>query len=174
MYQASRRSREVSPVSSQVMTRRTQASWVILAISASTLSLGAAGLAAGQGGGQLVQLPGGLGQRGAVEAAGLMLVQLRGVRQDRPAPGAVDDAAGVIGGQLTEPVLIDDGPGGRGHGEQVTAVTGGHRPHVVQVRARQQREVGLGVLPGVEDDGHLGAVLPGRGGQRGVPGSQRR
>ncbi len=46
--------------------------------------------------------------------------------QDRPALGAVDGAAGVIGGQLAEPVLIDDGPGVRGLGEQVTAVTGGH------------------------------------------------
>ena len=98
---------------------------------------GRAGLAAGQGGGQLVQLPGGLGQRGAAEAADLMLMQLRGARQDRPALGTVDDAAGVIGGQPAEPVLIDDGPRGGGHGEQVTAVTGGHRAHVVQVRARQ-------------------------------------
>ena len=137
------------------------------------LAAGPAGLAAGQGGGQLIELPGGPGQRGAVEAAGLMGVQLGRMGQDGPAPGAVDDPAGVIGGQLAEPVLINDGPGGRGHGEQVTAVTGGHRPHVVQVRAGQQREVGLGVLPGVEDDGHLGAVLPGSGGQRSVPGGQR-
>ena len=136
------------------------------------LGPGAAGLAAGQGGGQLVELPGGLGQRGAVEAAGLMLVQFGGMGQDRPAPGAVDVAAGVAGGQAAEPVLIDDGPGGGGQGEQVAAVAGGHRAHVVQVRAGQQREVGFGVLPGVEDDGHLGAVLPGRGGQGGVPGSQ--
>src|SRR5271165_1203904 len=52
------------------------------------LAAGPAGLAAGQGGGQLIQLPGGLGQRGAVEAAGLMGVQLGGMSQDRPAPGA--------------------------------------------------------------------------------------
>ena len=48
---------------------------------------GPAGLAAGQGGGQLVELPGGLGQRGAVEAAGLMLLELGGMGQDRPALG---------------------------------------------------------------------------------------
>ena len=41
----------------------------------------------------------------------------------------------------------------------------------MQARARQQRGVGLGVLLGVEDDCHIGAVLPGCG-QDGVRGGQ--
>src|SRR5216683_7134743 len=96
---------------------------------------GPAGAAAGQGGGQLVEFAAGLGQGGAVEAAGLVLVQLGGMGEDRPAVGAVDGAAGVVGGEAAEPVLVDDGPGGRGHGEQVTAVTGRHRADVVFVPA---------------------------------------
>ncbi len=44
----------------------------------------------------------------------------------------------------------------------------------MQLRARQQREVSFGVLPGVEHDSHLSAVLPGCGGQGGVPGGQGR
>ena len=46
------------------------------------LVLAAAGLAAGQGSGQFVQLLAGLGQGGAVEPACLALVQFRGVGQD--------------------------------------------------------------------------------------------
>ena len=68
----------------------------------------AAGLAAGQGGGQLVEFLAGLGQRGAVEPAGLAGMQFRGVGQDRAPPGAVDLAAGVVGGQPAEPVLVDE------------------------------------------------------------------
>ena len=41
------------------------------------------------------------------------VVQLRGVGQDRPALGAVDVAAGVVGGQPAEPVLVDDRRAGR-------------------------------------------------------------
>ena len=58
------------------------------------LVLAAAGLAAGQGGGQLVQLLAGLGQRGAVEPAGLGLRAVpgsgsrwRGARRRRPRGG---------------------------------------------------------------------------------------
>jgi hypothetical protein len=75
---------------------------------------GPARLAAGQGGGQLVQLRAGLGQGGAVEAEGLAVVQFRGVGQDRAAPGAVDLAAGVVSGQPAEPVFIDQGAVGCG------------------------------------------------------------
>src|ERR1039457_5353177 len=64
---------------------------------------GPPGLAAGQGGGEFVQFLAGLGQGGAVEAAGLMFVELGGMGQDRPAPGAVDGTAGVVGGQAAEP-----------------------------------------------------------------------
>jgi len=42
----------------------------------------AAGLAAGQGRGQLAEFPAGLGQRSAVEPGGLGGVQLRGVGED--------------------------------------------------------------------------------------------
>ena len=89
---------------------------------------GPAGLAAGQGGGQLVELPGWPWPAWCRQTRGPDCVQLGGMGEDRPAPGAVDDAAGVIGGQLAEPVLIDDGAHGGGHREQVTAVAGGHRP----------------------------------------------
>src|SRR6266496_6793387 len=88
---------------------------------------GPAGLAAGQGGGQLIEPAGGPAQGGAVKAAGLMLAEFGGMGQDRPALGAVDGAAGVAGGQLAEAVLIHDGAGAGGQGEQVAAVTGGHR-----------------------------------------------
>src|SRR5258708_4737051 len=54
-----------------------------------------AGLAAGEGGGQLVQLPARLGQGGAGEPAGLLFVQLGGVGEDRPALRALELAAGV-------------------------------------------------------------------------------
>ena len=57
-----------------------------------------------------------------------MLVQLGGMGEDRPPPGAVDGAAGIVDRQLAEPVLIDEPPGGRGHGEQVAAVTAGTEP----------------------------------------------
>ena len=52
------------------MTRRTQGLRVIDSISASTLSLPRPGLAAGQGGGQLIQFLSGFGQRGGVETRG--------------------------------------------------------------------------------------------------------
>jgi hypothetical protein len=58
----------------------------------------AAGLAAGQGRGQLAQGPGGLGQ-GLVEAGRLGGVQVRGVGQDDPPVGAEHERAGVVGAQ---------------------------------------------------------------------------
>ena len=108
---------------------------------------GAAGLAAGQGRGQLIQFLAGLGQRGAVEPAGLAVAQLRGVGQDGAPLGAVDHPAGVAGGQPAEPVLIHDRAFGGGQPGQVRAVAGGHRPDVVQARGGEVREVRLGVLP---------------------------
>ena len=74
--QVSRRSLGLSPASSQVMTRRTQGLAVIVWISRQFVP-GAAGLAAGQGGGQLAEFVAGLGQRGPGEPQGLAVVQLR-------------------------------------------------------------------------------------------------
>src|ERR1035441_6552587 len=107
------------------------------------LLAGAAGLAAAEGGGQLVQLLAGLGQGGAGEPGRLCGVQLRGVGQDRPALRAVDLAAGVVGGQPVEAALIHDGPGRGGQGGQVGAVAGGHRPDVVQAGSGEVGEVVL-------------------------------
>ena len=95
--------------------------------------------------------------------------------QDRAPPGAVDGTPGVAGGQSAEPVLVDDAARRGGQGEQVTAVAGRHRPHIVQPGARQHREVGVGVLPGVEDHRHFRSRLSAaacRGGQGGMPGGQ--
>ena len=92
--------------------------------------------------------------------------------QDRPALGAVDLAAGVVGGQSSEAVLIDDGTGAGGQPGQASAVGGGHRPDVAQVRPGQVGEVGSGVLPGVEHHRHLGGLLPAGGADRGMPGGQ--
>src|SRR5512147_1588901 len=63
------------------------------------LDTGSAGAAASEGGGQVVQLAGGLGQGGALEPGDLGGVQLVGVGQDRPPAGAVDLAAGIDRGQ---------------------------------------------------------------------------
>jgi hypothetical protein len=60
---------------------------------------GTAGLAAGEGGGQVAEFLAGLGQGGAVEPGGLGGVQLRGVGQDSPPLGAIADPLGVEGGQ---------------------------------------------------------------------------
>ena len=175
MLQVRRRSLGWSPVSCQVMTRRTQGLAVIVSISASTLSRAAAGLAAGQGGGQLVEFLAGLGQRGAVEPAGLAVVQFRGVGQDRAALGAVDLAAGVVGGQPAEPVL---------HRRRCALLAGravrsgqsrGRAPtRCSAARAGQVREVGLAVLPGVEDHRHVRGRRrdPGRGADRLVAAAQ--
>jgi hypothetical protein len=119
------------------------------------LVLAAAGLAAGQGGGQFVQLLASSGQRGAVESACLAVAQFRGVGEDGAPPGAVDLASGVVSGQAAEPVLIDHGSLAGRQGGQVRAVRGGHGPYVVQPAAGQVREVGLAVLPGIEDHGHV-------------------
>ena len=101
----------------------------------------AAGLAAGQGGGQLVQLLAGLGQGGAVEAQGLAVVQFRGVGEDGAAPGTVDVTASVSSGQPAEPVLTDQGAVRCGQGEQVRAVAGRDGPDVGQPGLREVREV---------------------------------
>jgi hypothetical protein len=86
--------------------------------------------------------------------------------------GAVDDAAGVVAGQAAEPVLVDDGAGGGGQGGQVRAVRGGDRPDPVQARAGEELEIAGAVLPGVEDDGHVGGLLPAGRSDRLVPGLQ--
>ena len=70
----------------------------------------------------------GLGQGGAVEAAGLGGVQFRGVGQDGAPLGPVGLAAGVERGQGAEPLLVNHGCGGGGQGGQVRAVAGGTDP----------------------------------------------
>ena len=146
MDQVSRRSRGVSPVSSQVMTRRTQASWVILVISASTLA-GGGGSCRGPRWRPAHRAAGWPWPGWCRRSRGPDAGAVRGNGRDRPAPGAVDVAAGVAGGQAAEPVLIDDGTGGGGQGEQVAAVAGGHRARVVRVHAGQRREVGSEFCP---------------------------
>ena len=108
-FQERRRSLGWSPVSSHVMTRRAQGLAVIASISAWALSAGRrvfprARVAASSPS----FLP---GQGGAVEPAGLAVAQFRGVRQDCAASGAVHGAAGVVGGQAAELVLIRQGAG---------------------------------------------------------------
>ncbi len=133
-----------------------------------------AGLAAGQGGGQLVELPGGLGQ-GLVEAAGLALVQGRGVGEHDAAVGAVNLPAGVEGGQAAETLFVDDVAFLGGQGEQVRAVGGGYRADEVQAGGGQSGQVGDvvgGVLARVEDHRHLGGGSAAGGGEGGVPGHE--
>ena len=143
MVQVSRSSAGVSPVSCQVDDAPHPGVAGDRGDLGLDLGAGAAGLAAGQGGGQFVESAAGLGQGGAGEAAGLVFVQFDRVGQDGAAVGAVDGAAGVVGGQPGEAVGVDDAAGGGGQGEQVAAVAGRHRSHVVQAGAGQLREVGL-------------------------------
>ena len=64
----------------------------------------AAGFAAGQGRGELVQGLAGFGEGGAGEGAGLVVVQGLGVDEHDPAFLAVDDPLGVDGAQAGVPV----------------------------------------------------------------------
>ncbi len=93
--------------------------------------------------------------------------------EDRAALGAVGDAAGVECRQPPEPVLVDDGAGAGGQRGQVGAVAGGHRSDVVQPGGGQVGEVRVRVLPGVEDDRHLGLRLAAGGADLGMPAGQR-
>src|SRR5262249_52113500 len=47
-----------------------------------------------------------------------------------------------------------------GRAVKLRAVRGGHRADVVRAGSGEVGEVVLGVLPGVEDDGHLRGLLP--------------
>ncbi len=131
------------------MTLATQRGARILPIAACTLVLAAAGPAAGQGRGELTELPGGLGQ-GLIEPAGLLGVQVRRVCQHRPPGTAECRHGGVDRGQAGEPVRINDGVVGGGQGEQVGVVRGRQGPDEVQILLGQVGEVGGRVLPGVE------------------------
>ena len=76
------------------MTRLTQGLRVIAVISVSAFSRGR--LAAGEGGGQLVELAAGRGQGGAVEPRGPGFGAVPGMGENRAALGAVDHAPGVM------------------------------------------------------------------------------
>src|ERR1019366_2914941 len=77
----------------------------------------AAGLAAGQGRGELAQVPGGFGQ-GLVEAGGLFGVQVGRVGQDDPTVGAEHECVGVVGAEPWVLVGVDEVPVAGGDGEQ--------------------------------------------------------
>ena len=127
---------------------------VMAAISASTWAAGAAGLAAGQPGGQSRQLPLGLGQ-GLVEAAGLAGVEGGRVGQDHPAGGAERLGGGLDRGQSPEPVWIHEPVAALGNGQQLGVLGGWQRGDVVQPEPSEVVLVGGRVVAGVEGHGQL-------------------
>ena len=133
----------------------------------------AAGLAAGQGGGQLVRACGrpwpGWCRRSrgpAWRAARVSGSGSPGARRRRPRGGCRRRSARRSGPRSTTARAL------AGRASRSGQSRGGHRPDVAQPGPGQVGEVGLGVLPGVEDHGHLGGSLAAGGADRRVPGGQ--
>jgi hypothetical protein len=114
------------------------------------LGAGAAGAAAGEGVFDAVEFAAGFGQCLA-QPAGLAGVQLVGVGEHASVGQAEGFDGGLVGLQPVEGG--DRAVGGAGDVQQVRAVGGGQRADVVELGFGELGEVGLGVLPGVEDDG---------------------
>jgi hypothetical protein len=119
------------------------------------LGSGASGAATGEGVGDLGQFAAYRGQ-GLGQAARLAGVQLDGVGEYAAVGAAQRGDADLDGLQPAE--LLQGLVARPGQGQQVGLIRRWHRPDVVQALAGQLGEVGLGVLPGVEDHGQLAAL----------------
>ena len=118
------------------------------------LAAGAAGLAAGQPGGQARQLPVGLGQ-GLVEAAGLAGVEGGRVGEDHLVGRAERGSGGFGRGQPAESVRVHQLVAARGDGQQIRVLGGRQRGDVAQPEPGQVVLVGGRVVAGVEGHGQF-------------------
>ncbi len=151
MRQVRRSSAGSSPTRVVEITRETHRGFRIAAISASTFSLGLAGLAPPEAGCQLGQLAAGLGQ-GLVEAADCLSCRFSEwvTTMRRSAPKTT--LLGLEGAEPREALLVHGPVAGLRHGEQVGVVRRWQRADEVQRRVLDQLEVVRRVLAGVEDE----------------------